>query len=331
VEGRTKQQDLEVSSFRTKDPEEAIAVVASAYVPHELRLPRHTTSIDMSLTRFELESMTVGSLHYGPSVSVRTEETHDFCVALPTQGRIVSRHRTREAVISDKGEPVIYSPGAPADAVWAPGSTVLALNMATETLEGELERLLGTSLRAPLRFTFTDAEVTAEARRWQAVLRLLAEESRERSGYLAHVGAARHVESLMMDGLLLSQAHNYSDAVHRQSPRVSSAAVQRAVDLLEQHPEEQWSMVRLSSEAHLSVRSLQEGFRRELDETPMAYLKSLRLRRARRALAEASAEDTTVKAVAVSCGLMHAGRFAAEYRAAFGESPSETLHRSHLG
>ena len=38
-------------------------------------------------------------------------------------------------------------------------------------------------------------------------------------------------------------------------------------------------------------------------------------------------DTTTVRAVATSFGLMHMGRFAAAYREAFGESPSETLNR----
>ena len=37
-------------------------------------------------------------------------------------------------------------------------------------------------------------------------------------------------------------------------------------------------------------------------------------------------DTTTVRAVATSLGFLHMGRFAAAYRDAFGESPSETLN-----
>jgi transcriptional regulator GlxA family with amidase domain len=60
---------------------------------------------------------------------------------------------------------------------------------------------------------------------------------------------------------------------------------------------------------------------------PMAYLRMVRLRRAFAALKESDPADTTVQAVAMSSGLLHQGRFAAGYQAAFGELPSETLHR----
>jgi transcriptional regulator GlxA family with amidase domain len=59
----------------------------------------------------------------------------------------------------------------------------------------------------------------------------------------------------------------------------------------------------------------------------MTYLRQIRLRRAREALRAAHRDATTVRAVAVGLGILHMGRFAAAYRAAFGESPSDTLNR----
>jgi transcriptional regulator GlxA family with amidase domain len=99
------------------------------------------------------------------------------------------------------------------------------------------------------------------------------------------------------------------------------------VELLEERPSEPWTTVRLATEVHLSVRALQEGFRRDLATPPMAYLRQVRLRRAREALQAADRDATTVGAVAVSLGILHLGRFAAAYRDAYGEAPSDTLNR----
>ncbi|HEU5036869.1 MAG TPA: helix-turn-helix domain-containing protein [Nocardioides sp.] len=78
---------------------------------------------------------------------------------------------------------------------------------------------------------------------------------------------------------------------------------------------------------HVSMRSLQEGFARELGMPPMKYLQRVRPRRARDQVRRASSTQTTVASVATGLGLFHLGRFAAAYRLAFGESPSETLRR----
>ena len=59
----------------------------------------------------------------------------------------------------------------------------------------------------------------------------------------------------------------------------------------------------------------------------MTYPRQVRLRRAREALQAADRGATTARAVATGLGLVHMGRFAAAYREAFGESPSDTLDR----
>ena len=75
----------------------------------------------------------------------------------------------------------------------------------------------------------------------------------------------------------------------------------------------------------MSVRSLQEGFRRSLDTTPMAYLRELRLEKVHQELAAADPAAVSVTEVATRWGFVHLGRFAAAYSRAFGERPSATL------
>jgi transcriptional regulator GlxA family with amidase domain len=97
------------------------------------------------------------------------------------------------------------------------------------------------------------------------------------------------------------------------------------VELLHSEPGKAWTVVGLAAEVHLSVRALQEGFARDVQMPPMSYLRRLRLRRARDELQASDPNQTTVRAVAIRLGMVHPGRFAATYKATFGESPSETL------
>jgi AraC-like DNA-binding protein len=57
----------------------------------------------------------------------------------------------------------------------------------------------------------------------------------------------------------------------------------------------------------------------------MAYVRRVRLARAHDELAEADPESTTAMIVAQRWGFVHYGRFAAQYRQAFGCSPAEML------
>jgi transcriptional regulator GlxA family with amidase domain len=137
-----------------------------------------------------------------------------------------------------------------------------------------------------------------------------------------------HLESLVLDGLLLGQKHSHSGAAERDGAGGLSAAVRRAVELIEERPAEPWTTVRLATEVHLSVRALQAGFSRDLAAPPMTYLRQVRLRRAREALQAAEHDQVTVRTIAARLGILHMGRFAASYREVFGEAPSDTLTRA---
>jgi transcriptional regulator GlxA family with amidase domain len=59
--------------------------------------------------------------------------------------------------------------------------------------------------------------------------------------------------------------------------------------------------------------------------SPFEYIKARRLNAARQALVAADSSSNTVTRIAVENGFAHLGRFAADYREHFGESPHETL------
>jgi AraC-like DNA-binding protein len=61
----------------------------------------------------------------------------------------------------------------------------------------------------------------------------------------------------------------------------------------------------------------------------MKYLRQVKLARVHDALLDADPEATTATAVARQWGFLHYGRFAAEYREAFGRSPSASLKATH--
>jgi AraC-like DNA-binding protein len=63
---------------------------------------------------------------------------------------------------------------------------------------------------------------------------------------------------------------------------------------------------------------------------PKHYLLLRRMHLVRRALRENASAETTVTEVATRFGFWQFGRFAVEYKALFGESPSTTLARLRL-
>jgi transcriptional regulator GlxA family with amidase domain len=78
----------------------------------------------------------------------------------------------------------------------------------------------------------------------------------------------------------------------------------------------------------VSERTLRKAFYNIHGLPPCRHLRMLRLFRARRALLSANCKLTTVTAIAMCFGFVELGRFSVEYRKVFGESPSQTLHRT---
>ncbi|MDH2434348.1 helix-turn-helix domain-containing protein [Pokkaliibacter sp. MBI-7] len=110
------------------------------------------------------------------------------------------------------------------------------------------------------------------------------------------------------------------------SPNARKRIVDRACDYVLSRRDDPPSIVDLCNRVGASRRKLQYCFHETLGINPVAYLRTLRLNEAHRALLQAGA-TTTVQDVAACWGFWHLSRFATDYRQLFGEKPSETLRR----
>lgn len=109
---------------------------------------------------------------------------------------------------------------------------------------------------------------------------------------------------------------------------VHPAAVRRALAYIDDHLGEPISVVDIAAAARLSPRGLQAAFRRDLGVTPIEQVQIARLTAVREELLRADAsQGVTVAEVAHRWGFAHLARFAARYRAVYGENPSQTLRR----
>lgn len=103
------------------------------------------------------------------------------------------------------------------------------------------------------------------------------------------------------------------------------AVLRRAIAYLQEHAQREISVVDLAHAMYVTPRALQYLFRKHLDTTPMAYLRSVRLDRAHLELLRSDRSSTTVAATAARWGFAHTGRFAVLYRDTYGRSPHVTL------
>ncbi|GAA1640683.1 AraC family transcriptional regulator [Kribbella alba] len=311
---------------RAADVDEAHDAVTRLYLPHRLEVLERDTALNMTLNAVRMGAVTVGYFRYGGAVRMVTADAGNYHVNVPVAGQCEQQCGSLEPVLASTNRTAaVFMPGYPADLRWQADSAQLCLMIDRHELEFELERQIGQPLAKPLQFTTAMDLSTAAAQSWLAVLELLEREIDRPGGIAHHPLAKARLQMLVIAGLLLAQPHNYSDLVSAPARPAAPRAVRRAVELMESEPSRPWSSGALAQEVAVSVRALQEGFRRSFGLPPMVYLREVRLNRVHDELLSAAPDDVTVSVVAGRWGFLHHGRFAEAYRRKFGCSPSATL------
>lgn len=103
--------------------------------------------------------------------------------------------------------------------------------------------------------------------------------------------------------------------------------VREATDYAMSHTAEPITVADLCEKLNISRRMLNYCFQDALDLNPVQYLRSLRLNGVRRDLRDPDGAGLQIRDIAAKWGFWHLPRFAAEYRALFGELPSETMRQ----
>ena len=122
-----------------------------------------------------------------------------------------------------------------------------------------------------------------------------------------------------MEGASRRRRHHQDAIASRQE------VVEHAEAYFRAHMGSPVPLASLSRTLGLSERGLRNAFYLVRGMAPKRWLLAERLEGVRRALMEARTGPTTVTDVATDYGFYELGRFAAAYREAFGETPSETL------
>lgn len=196
-------------------------------------------------------------------------------------------------------------------------------------LERHLERALGRPIIDPLRFDVR-LDLTAQPlENWARAVGLLVDDlgtEAERRALDARFAAWG---DLLIAKLLHAQPHNYSDELARRAgaPPITRR-VKRVVDHVMSQPEADFRLAELAAIASVTPRQLQRDFQEHLGVRPLEFIERVRLERAHADLV--AGEMDTVAAIAHRWGFAHVPRFAAKYRARYGESPAGVLrlHRS---
>jgi AraC-like DNA-binding protein len=148
-----------------------------------------------------------------------------------------------------------------------------------------------------------------------------------RSGLLADGEAAHGLEQQLINALidcLSTRPLDEDVSAHRHRDILA-----RFEDLLEMQPF--LRVAEICAALGVSDRMLRSCCEEQLGVSPSSYLRLRRMQQVHRALRSGKPDAASVAEVARRYGMRDLGRFAASYRALYGELPSATLRRGSLG
>jgi AraC-like DNA-binding protein len=197
------------------------------------------------------------------------------------------------------------------------------LRIDPEGLRRKLEAFVGTYLPNPIEFRPAQTFLSPQAQMLKRSALFFANEIETFQNEACRL-AREEFEQALLAAFLLGNAHNYSYLFDAPAPNLTPRQVWLAESFIEANWDKPLTIDSLTKAVGVGARSIFKSFKDYRGYSPMAFVKDVRLRRAREMLALARPGDS-VTAVAYRCGYQNHGYFAREYRARFGESPSTTL------
>jgi AraC-like DNA-binding protein len=266
------------------------------------RLAATLTVTGAGIPDYCLTAVSRGALEFGGTPGVRT--VHEI---------------GRSAGLMYRGEPgtaLSATGNHERFAVWIPATS----------LKQRLSALLGGPVTKDLAFEPVFDWSAAPAQSLRRLMGLMVEELGSPKPFAGSELASRSFIDLLLYTLLHAVPHNHSDYLaHASSPAIPRI-IRRAEAYIRAHVEEPIALHEVAEAAGCSVRSLQLGFRRFREATPLAAIRLARLDAVRNALRSGDIAGT-VTDLALRFGFTNPSRFAHDYKVAFGEAPRDALRR----
>ncbi|MDR2851886.1 MAG: AraC family transcriptional regulator [Burkholderiaceae bacterium] len=306
--------------FDSSDLEETRAMVGRVMKPHRLQISGHGQRLKSRMHHVSLGEVSVSRLHYGADVDIEPGLLDNFfLVQMPLKGW--AHVKCGEQVVESGPELAsVLNPMESTVMRWRADNDQLMVRVSRALVERTLAVQLGRPLREDIRFRLGFRWRNNPL--WTRLIRYILECASQVQDLQQHRLVVTHIEQLVAATLLSVHAHNYDDAAPARRGLVLPRHVRKAQEYLNTHAHEPIQAEQLASAAGISLRSLYAGFKEFCGVSPMQYLKSLRLERAR---ADLLSGNASVGAAALRWGFGHLGRFSADYRQRYGESPSESL------
>lgn len=324
------------ASPRSRDPVDASGVAAQVYHEHRLAILGDHRALTLSLDAASLGPMTLGPvtlgwLSFDSDIQVDAEPQADaYQVNLVSAGQLRA-YCGSDQMVATSTRGMVFRPDRPTGfAGWRTPGHMLAITIERHALEDELRQLLHRPVTGPIAFALALDLSRRAAADWYRLVCTLATGLFDPESLFRQPFMTVPLVHAVLSGLLLGADHDLRAQLDAPARSIGPTSVRRADEYIEQHAHEPLTVAQVASSAGVSIRALQQGFKRSLGATPHQIIQHTRLERAHHDLVNATAENTTVASIGAKWGFAHAGRFAALYHTRYNTYPSTTLRRAGM-
>lgn len=243
-----------------------------------------------------------------------------FTIRFVTNGRIAYHHRTGEIIGSPTHATIVGFEDL-REVQASTGFHAFSGTMAIEALLAANEALPG-GLHGGLEQFAPVAEMTAPG--MQALFWTLKQIQHRSDGIDQHGDLFLPLLQEIVTYQLLSAWPRRENAASLEVGAVSPRNFQAALDYIEAHLSSPLTLADIAAAAGISVRSLQDKFRRRLGRTPIQLIADRRLQNVHQDLVSAEQAVHSITEIARRWGFVHMSDFSQRYRRSYGCSPSQT-------
>jgi len=195
-----------------------------------------------------------------------------------------------------------------------------------KSLEGFLIGESNTLLVDPVEFRMLQSLEEGVSRSFLRTIMNTWQELKDTAAPLSNPVMARATGKQIIASLLTAIPNNYGEYLILAPERINTPlCILKAESYIVANLKEQISVHDLIEISGVSERSLFQNFKKYRGQSPMAYVRSLKLKMARKDLIGGNIQDTSVTNIALKWGFPNLGTFSSRYAKQFLEKPSETL------
>lgn len=312
-----------VRDFNSKNADEVLDYVGKRLAPHGMDIC-NPSAMDVHLRSIDIGEAQLVDIRYGSEVLIEPIDLDShFLIHAALAGRTSVCSEGVQGFIQPDNL-YITCPGKTTRIRMTDQCRHLTVKIAVSAFEDYLTKCLHIPVNRPVTFHPGNESGRELPQVWRNLLQHLVLQMEIAPRLMSSQHTQRQYAMLMVEMLLNHYCNTYSDQISLHGNDIAPWHVRRAREIIHDSIEETISVADLAVQVGVSVRSLQNGFRQFLGQTPVEYVRRHRLEKLHATLAR-SAPQASVTEMMLDCGIVNFGRYAQYYRQQYGCSPSQTL------